>query len=572
MAVLLEQFVETLSDSGLMTREAVQRLLAQLPDDKRPTNGQEIATLLYQRGELTKFQAEAVYRGKAKGLVLGDYLVLDKIGEGGMGQVYKAQHRRMKRIVAVKVLPAEMTKSPEAVRRFQQEVEAAGRLNHPNVVTAFDAGEAKGIHFLAMEYVDGRDLASVVNERGVLPVAEALDYTVQAATGLAYAHGEGVIHRDIKPSNLLLDNKGTVKILDMGLARAETRVAAEAETADRGLTRSGDVMGTVDYMSPEQAASTKHVDPRTDIYSLGATLFYLLNGRPMFTGDTLVERVLAHRDKPVPKLKALRDDVPQALDLAFRRMVGKKPEERFRSMKDVILALEKCEVPKWSGSAGRPAPPSQPVAETSRQTRTMPATSELAAAASGAPPPPALSPRDRTPVRPDPTTRRDRAVREVKALEQQRERKEAWTAAVDAVVRQQDRTARWDRIRRIIRSGVARIATWVLLVTLLGGTAGGGYYVWQNYQRLTASRQQVLTAVNQALSRTDFEPISALDFSDVSIVRPLPQTLSFEHPLFQNSTGARRQTATLKGQFDRAQSTVEILEPFHIRVKVDPAQ
>ena len=473
MSVLLDQFVQTLCDSGLMTKEEVQRILSQVAEGEKPTSGEEMATLLYRHGKLTKFQAQAVYRGKAKGLTLGDYVVLDEIGHGGMGAVYKAQHRRMKRMVALKVLPPELTKSESAVRRFQQEVEAAARLIHPNVVTAFDAGESKNIHFLVMEYVDGQDLAAIVAHRGVLPVAEAVEYVLQAARGLAYAHGEGVVHRDVKPSNLLLDKNGTVKILDMGLARADRGIGKLDETADRGLTQSGDVMGTVDYMSPEQAASTKHVDARADIYSLGCTLFYLLNGRPVYEGTTLVDKVLAHREKPIPKLNASRDDVPSKLDLVFRRMVGKKPEQRFGSMKEVIAALESCPLPKGRGPGGKPGPGS--VAETLSPTQTVRAAGEPSFSTSGVPAPPSLTPRDRTPAKhSDLATRRGRVADQAKTMVQQRERKQAWTDAVDAAVRQQRRTARWDKVRSFVRNSVAGIVRWGLLLAVLAGIVCGG--------------------------------------------------------------------------------------------------
>jgi len=571
MTVLLDQFVQTLSDSGLMTKAEVQKLISRVPDSDRPKDGEQMATLLYRKGKLTKFQAQAVYRGKAKGLTLGDYVILDPIGQGGMGQVYQARHRRMKRVVALKVLPSEMTKSAEAVDRFQQEVEAAARLIHPNVVTAFDAGEARNTHFLVMEYVDGQDLEAVVAKRGVLPVAEALDFTLQAAKGLAYAHGQGVIHRDIKPSNLLLAKNGTVKILDMGLARPDSQTGEMDETAACGLTLSGDVMGTVDYMSPEQAASTKHVDERTDIYSLGCTLFYLLVGRPVFEGETLVERVLAHREQQIPSLKKLRSDVPQSLAAVFRRMAGKKPEFRIKSMEEVITALERCDTSKGAAEATtKPTPRPVPVSETRRPARTVRATS-VPSSPSSAPPPPEVTARDRRPVpRADLTTRRKRTLADAKEAMAQDERKRAWSTSVDDAVRDQKQQAKWDKVRKLVGMGVSGITKWIFLVALIGGVSYGGFFVWQNFQRLKLSRERVITVVNQQLGHTTYDAISAIEFTDTSIVYPVPETLAFEHPLFQTSAGTRRRTSTLKGRFDRAKGDVQITEPFLAQLAVEP--
>jgi serine/threonine protein kinase len=241
---------------------------------------------LVKSGKLTKYQAETVYQGKVKGLAFGEYRVLDKLGEGGMGVVLKAQHQRMKRIVAVKMISGAALKSPDSVKRFYREVEAAAKLNHPNIVTAHDASEHEGIHYLVMEYVEGKDLAAIVKEKGVLPVAQAVECIIQAARGLEYAHKRNIIHRDIKPANLLVGKEGTVKILDMGLARVAGLV--DEEDKDR-LTQSGQVMGTLDYMAPERAMDTHHADARADIYALGCTLYRILTGEAMYKGETIAK-------------------------------------------------------------------------------------------------------------------------------------------------------------------------------------------------------------------------------------------------------------------------------------------
>ncbi|MCO6459681.1 MAG: serine/threonine protein kinase, partial [Pirellulaceae bacterium] len=266
--------------------------------------------------------------------VLGDYVLLGRIGSGGMGRVFKAQHRRMDRLVALKVLPRAAMLDPSAVQRFHREVRAAARLFHPHIVAAFDAGEQSGIHYLVMEYVDGQSLAQVVEQYGPLPVDKAVDYIVQAGRGLEYAHSRGLIHRDIKPSNLMLDRDGVVKILDLGTARF-----GDGETSD--LTQSGEIMGTVDYMSPEQARSAAELDHRTDIYSLGCTLFYLLVGRPMYAGDT-IQTLLAHAQEPAPALRDFRPDVPTWLEAVYRRMVAKRPEQRYDNVSQLLAELDEA--------------------------------------------------------------------------------------------------------------------------------------------------------------------------------------------------------------------------------------
>lgn len=346
MEVLLGQFKKSLIASGLMTLDEVEAFVDSLPSDDKPKDGSELAKALVRQKKLTKFQAQAIFQGKTKGLIMGDYVVLDRIGEGGMGQVYKARHKVMKRVVALKTLPSEATKLEAAVRRFHREVEVAARLSHPNIVTAFDAGEAHGTHYLVMEIVEGSDLASYVRQHGRLMVQTALDFILQAARGLEYAHNRGVVHRDIKPSNLVLDVEGTVKVLDMGLARLNEAIGLDDSTGQQTLTGTGQAMGTIDYMPPEQAENVKTADERSDIYSLGCTLHYFLIGRSVYSGDTTVMRLLAHRDADIPSLRAERPDVPEYLDAVFQKMVAKKPEDRFASMTEVIAELEKCAAPK----------------------------------------------------------------------------------------------------------------------------------------------------------------------------------------------------------------------------------
>ncbi len=337
MSLPAEQFLQGLADSGLMSADDLQTLRAEA--SPQTTSGEELAEQLVHSGRLTRYQAQALLKGDGRTLVLGNYVVLDRIGAGGMGVVLKARHRRMKRLVALKLLPKSATESEDALRRFHREVEAAARLNHPHIVTAYDADEAKGVHFFVMEYVEGSDLSSLVKQRGPLAIDEAVDCILQAAGGLAYAHRQGIIHRDIKPSNLLMNPQGVVQILDMGLARIDA-----AETDDHTeLTGTGTIMGTLDYMSPEQALDTKHADRRTDIYSLGATLHYLLTARPVLTGKTQgqkLQALLAADTHQPASLCVRRNDVPPELEQVFQRMAARDPGERYQSMDEVLTALQ----------------------------------------------------------------------------------------------------------------------------------------------------------------------------------------------------------------------------------------
>jgi serine/threonine protein kinase len=298
-------------------------------------------------------------QGKSRGLLLGNYVLLEELGGGGMGVVYKAQHRGLKKIVALKVLSPEATENATALKRFRREVHATSKLHHPHIIASLDAGDDKGVHFLVMEYAEGCDLARWVKKNGPLPVGQAVDCILQAAQGLAYAHGAGIFHRDIKPSNLLVsggvvsggvvsgksnppltthNSPLTLKILDMGLARFDTSGnTCGNETTTDALTKTGSIMGTCDYMAPEQALNAKMADQRADVYSLGCTFYFLLTGQPMYAGETPMERMFAHRENPIPQLPG----ASRALQAAFARMVAKRPEDRYQSMTQVLAALQK---------------------------------------------------------------------------------------------------------------------------------------------------------------------------------------------------------------------------------------
>ena len=378
MPLSVDQFVRRLVDSELFTRKELNDFVAALKP--RPQDGEELAKALVRAHKLTRFQVKRAYAGEGGPLVLGNYAILDKIGAGGMGEVYLAEHRRMGRKAALKILPAKVADDEQAVRRFHREVQAVAKLSHPNIVAAFDAGESKGTHYFVMEYAAGQDLSSIVKANGPLAANDAIECIQQAAAGLAYAHEQGVVHRDIKPSNLLLASggrepadgvderttqlaglrpmlaDGTVKVLDLGLARFEQ---GEHDQTQTELTSTGAVMGTVDYMAPEQAMNTKNADARSDIYSLGCALFYLLTGRAPYAGETVIEKIFAHQNSPIPSISKASigrqpaddlDDIttqsagirPMLANLQpiFEKMVAKNPDDRFQSMNEIVAALQ----------------------------------------------------------------------------------------------------------------------------------------------------------------------------------------------------------------------------------------
>jgi len=274
---------------------------------------------------------------------LGVYRLGEEIGRGGMGVVYRAVHLVMKRTVAVKVLAASLAADRNVRKRFRREAEAAARLHHPNIVAAYDAGEADGRAFLVTELVEGENLAAIVKRDGPAPIKTAIDCCRQAAAGLAYAHARGVIHRDVKPSNLLRDRTGTVKVLDVGLARLDRRAQVPAISADLAsgsdATVEGMVMGTIEFMAPEQAIDPAAAGEPADIYSLGCTLYYLLTGKPPFTRENPWDVVLAHRNEPPPDVCAARPEAPFELAAFVKQLLAKTPEDRPANMEEVVGRL-----------------------------------------------------------------------------------------------------------------------------------------------------------------------------------------------------------------------------------------
>ena len=319
-----------------------------------PPSATDTATNLIRAGLITAFQAKLILQGKYKGFRLGPYKILDQIGVGGMGQVFLAEHVAMRRRVAMKVLPGRLAANAAGVERFYREARAVAALDHPNIVRAHDVACEKGTHFLVMEYVEGKNLDQRLKEAGGrVPWGEAVGYAVQAAAGLHHAHEKGLVHRDVKPANLLVGRDGVVKILDMGLARFFQ------DDSDR-LTKQldpGGVMGTADYVAPEQLIDTAITDHRADIYSLGATVYHLITGKPPFAGSTTA-KLVAHQLKTAPLAHSVQAGVPAELSAVVQKMMAKDPAERYQTAAEAIRdLLPFVGDPRRDGTAATALPP-----------------------------------------------------------------------------------------------------------------------------------------------------------------------------------------------------------------------
>ena len=325
--------LDLLAKSRIWPDDELRTRLAAIPN--LPVDATKTAAHLIKHGVLTTFQARVLLTGKYRGFRLGAYVIRDQIGQGGMGSVFLAQHETLRRPVAIKVLaPGSVGAQVKVnVGRFLREARSAAALDHPNIVRIFDVAQLGETHYLVMEYVEGQNLEQIVAAGGPLSCGRAVEYVLQAAAGLEHASQKGFIHRDIKPANLILAKDGTLKILDMGLARSEETEDKVTEVFDKGA-----VVGTADFISPEQAMNAPDLDIRTDIYSLGATFYTLVTGKPPFTGNT-TQKLMQHQIKDPPSLSALDKTFPPDLAKVVSKMMQKRPADRYQTPGEVMAAL-----------------------------------------------------------------------------------------------------------------------------------------------------------------------------------------------------------------------------------------
>jgi eukaryotic-like serine/threonine-protein kinase len=351
------EFLSALERSGVLseaTQRGVHDRLGHVVDAKA------LAHQLVEDGTLTAFQARRLLKGK-RGLVIGRYILLDHIGQGARGRVFKARHRLMDRVVALKVVLPDDSLSKRAAARFFREMKIAAMLDHANVVRAIDADVHDGSPYIVMEYLEGHDLERVYARRGPLPPEQVIDYMAQAARGLAHAHEKGVIHRDIKPTNLFLLDSGVVKLLDLGLGELVGKTVQDANIFD---TDEGIVVGTTDFMSPEQVKD-KSIDARTDLFSLGCTMYRLLTGAYAFPGVTREDRLIKRiRGRHVP-ITDVRAELPKGLVQIVDRLLANRPDDRFASAVEVVDALEALVPPSRSPERRAGAEPGKKPSDTS---------------------------------------------------------------------------------------------------------------------------------------------------------------------------------------------------------------
>ena len=336
MTKVAQSFLDLVKRSLLVEEDQLQEFLTQFRAEhggKLPEKQEAFAEALVKAELLTSWQAEKLLAGKHRGFILGKYKLLGQLGKGGMSTVYLAEHILMRARRAIKVLPRDRVKDSTYLDRFELEARAAAKLDDPNIVRAYDIDHEGDTHYIVMEYVEGQDLHQLVKAKGYLKYETAADYIAQVARGLDHAHDMGLVHRDIKPANCLLDNHGVVKLLDMGLARIID------DTASLTIDNNENVLGTADYLSPEQALNSHSADARADIYGLGCTLYFLLTGHPPFPEGSISERLMKHQMEIASSISKDRPDVPPTLLHICEKMMLKDPDARYQTAGDVAERL-----------------------------------------------------------------------------------------------------------------------------------------------------------------------------------------------------------------------------------------
>lgn len=330
-------YEDVLRRSQLVEDAKLDRVLNDIRGQGEPADCEQFAQQLIDADVITAWQHEKLKEGRHKGFFLGRYKLLTHIARGGMSDVYLAEQVMMERRVAIKVFLPHLLQNASHLERFFQESQTQAKLDHQNIVKAHDFGsEGKNVHYLVMEFVKGVDLETLVKQRGTPAFAKACDFMIQAADALSYAHSKNLVHRDIKPANLMLNERGTVKLLDLGLARV-----LGDEGASLTLKYNENAIGTADYLAPEQAVDSHNVDARADIYSLGGTFYFLLTGRPPFPDGTPVQRLMMHMSQEPKPIIELRPDTPPELVDICQKMMAKKAEDRYQSAQELRETLQK---------------------------------------------------------------------------------------------------------------------------------------------------------------------------------------------------------------------------------------
>lgn len=367
-AFLMDDFCDALRRSGLLEKDEIVDWQSRTP---RGTDARVVAAQMVKAGVITKFQGNRLLEGKYRGFILGPYRILDLLSEGNKDAIYLAEHRDMNRRVAIKVVKQNIDQGTSTRERLKREAHITSRLDHRNIVKLYDFVEIDGQNYLVMEYITGKTLRQKVEETGPLPIAHALEYARQVAEGLQHAHSKGVIHRDIKPSSLIVDGQGLIKILDMGHCRF-------SDEQQMNITKMYDptkIAGSVDYIAPEQAIGEKY-DARCDLYSLGATLFTLITGRPPFEG-TSYQILMAHQMEPVPMLKDYQKAATPALQGLVEKMMAKSPDQRYASATEVIKAIQRVQLGMANPARVPALPPKAPALPTPQKNKSANAPSSI---------------------------------------------------------------------------------------------------------------------------------------------------------------------------------------------------